>query len=78
MHRVEPVMIDHDPARCDWRLQPPLHLLEPVTVIDGGQDAPIRSQEGLVLELEILGERHEDVPDLADLAVVVPDVLLER
>jgi len=48
-----------------------------VTVIYGGQDAPIRSQEGLVLELEILRERHQDVSDLTDLAVIVADVLLE-
>ena len=42
-------------------LEPALHLGEPIAVIDGGEQAPVPSQEGLVLELEVLGQRHQDL-----------------
>ena len=60
VHRVEPVMSDDGRPDALCIPEPCLHLLEPVTVIDRGEDAPVRSQEGLVLELEILGQRHQD------------------
>ena len=60
VHRVEPVVIDDGPARGRGVLQPALHLGQPIAVIDGGEQAPVPSQEGLVLELEILGQRHQD------------------
>ena len=42
------------------RLEPPAHLVEAIAVIDRGEDRLVVPAEGLVLQLEVLGQRHED------------------
>jgi hypothetical protein len=53
--------VRHDrPARGLGVLEPGLHPFQAVTVVDRGQDPRVPSQQGLVLQLEVLGERDED------------------
>ena len=45
---------------ADGVIEPSPHVVEPVAVVDGGQDRRIRPEQGLVLELEVLGQGQDD------------------
>ena len=58
----------------------PCISVEPVAVVDGGQDARVRAQEGLVLDLEVLGRASPGSPGRPAPAIVwspVGDILVD-
>ena len=70
--RIECVVSDDGLAGRLGLREARLHLRQSVTVVHRGQDAGVLPQEGLVLELEVLGECHEDPLGDGRLGRIVP------